>query len=74
MPEQSSHIIDNFIFGITQASMKLNFTYLKKYLKHSAILKLVTLMDPCSLYSQYQSGPLNGCYLHYTPASQTSTL
>lgn len=74
MPEQSSCIIDNFIFELAQASLKLNFIYLKKYLKHSAILKPVTLMDLCSLYSQYQSGPLNGCYLHYTPASQTSTL
>lgn len=74
MSEQSSRIINYFMFELAQASMKLNFIYLKKYLKHSAILKLVTLMDLCSLYSQYQSSPLNGCYLHYTPASQTSTL
>lgn len=74
MPEQSPQIIDNFVFELVQASMKLNFIYLKKYLKRSALLKPMTLMDLCSLYSQYQSGPLNGCYLHYTPASQISTL
>lgn len=30
MPEQSSCIIDNFVFELAQANLKLNFIYLKK--------------------------------------------